>query len=63
MSLAEELRAEGFAEGYAEGYAETTIKLVKRLLAEKAELAFIADVSGLSLAEIMKIHSEEVSNH
>jgi predicted transposase/invertase (TIGR01784 family) len=54
MSLAEQLKAEGIAEGIQKGKME----IVERLLAEKTEIAFIAKITGLSLAKIREIQNK-----
>jgi predicted transposase/invertase (TIGR01784 family) len=50
MSLAEQLKAEGRVEG--------TLEIAERLLAEKVELAFIAKITGLSLAKIKELQKK-----
>ena len=63
MSLAEQLKAEGSVEGQVEEIQKNKIEIAERLLARKTELAFIAEITGLSLEEIKDIHSKEALSH
>lgn len=47
----------GVKEGRREGRKEKAIDAARRMLARKAEMDFIVDVTGLSVAEIEKLKS------
>ena len=51
MDIKEEIRLEGRWEGRQEGRQE----VIRNMLREKADLAFISKVTGLSVKEIKKL--------
>jgi predicted transposase/invertase (TIGR01784 family) len=55
MTFAEKIEARGEARGQAEGKASEKVAIAKNLLNEGVEPAFIAQVTGLSLAEIEQL--------
>lgn len=54
MTIAQQLRAEGFEKGFE----QCIESIVMRLLSEKADLAFIVKITGLSLAKIQELQKK-----
>lgn len=52
--------AKGFAEGFKQGREESKLEMAKNLLKEKMSPEFIANITGLSKEEILKINNNVV---
>lgn len=55
MTVAEQLKAEGIQQGVKQGSEQAKNEIAERLLSEKAEVAFIAKITGLSLVKIEEL--------
>lgn len=58
MTIAEQLKAEGMQQGMQQGIEKGKLEVAERLLAQKIELALIAEVTGLSLQKIEELKKD-----
>ncbi len=58
ISALEKAEEKGMAKGMAKGIAENSLHIAKNMLAKNLDLHLIAEITGLSLEEVMALKKE-----